>query len=365
MDKKIVKIIGIVVGVFVIFIIFLLLLSSCSKKKLDYNKLQDNMVAAARSYYQSKPDDLPKEDGDSRNIQLKKLVSEGYMEDPSKTFKNNDLSCDGSVTVTNNYGNFLYSPSLTCGKEYKSQLLKDKVIDDSLVESGVGLYETKDQYIFRGEVNNNYVKFQNSAKLFRIIRINEDGTIRLIEESGMDSMAWDDRYNPLELTSTGVNDYIVNNINSRIKDEIKKYYNDSSVWPESIKAYIVTQDLCIGKRSKQDITKDGSTECAVKLANQQLGLLNVYEYLIASLDNNCNSTTAVSCSNYNWLATFKKRFWTVTGDVNDTAKVYRVSSSISSSMCSNSYYVNTVFNISDKVQYVAGEGTKENPYVFR
>ena len=36
MDKKIVKIIGIVVGVFILLIVILLLVSACSKKKLDY-----------------------------------------------------------------------------------------------------------------------------------------------------------------------------------------------------------------------------------------------------------------------------------------------------------------------------------------
>lgn len=365
MDKKIVKIIGIVVGVFVVLIILLLLIAACSKKKLDYNKIQDSMVKAAKSYYQAKPDDLPKEDGDTRSIKLEKLISEGYMEEPAKTYKNDELSCDGSVTITNNYGNFLYSPSLTCGKDYRSLLLKDKLIEDSLVESGVGLYEQGDEYVYRGEVSNNFVKFPGQNKLFRVLRINEDGTIRLFEVVGLDNEKWDDRYNPMKSTGSGVNDYLINNLNSRIKDTVKNYYNDSTVWPESVKAYIVTQDLCVGKRSEADITKDGSTECMVKLVNQQLGLLNVYEYMQASLDNNCTSTKAISCENYNWLGTYRKRIWTVTGDANDSSRAYYVFQTINSSMCNNSYSVNTVFNISDKVQYISGTGTEQDPYIFR
>ena len=34
-------------------------------------------------------------------------------------------------------------------------------------------------------------------------------------------------------------------------------------------------------------------------------------------------------------------------------------------MCNNSYSANAVFNISDKVTYVSGDGTAGNPYVFR
>ena len=165
-----------------------------------------------------------------------------------------------------------------------------------------------------------------------------------MEVVGLDNEKWDDRYNPMKSTGSGVNDYLINNLNSRIKDTVKNYYNDSTVWPESVKAYIVTQDLCVGKRSEADITKDGSTECMVKLVNQQLGLLNVYEYMQASLDNNCTSTKAISCENYNWLGTYRKRIWTVTGDANDSSRAYYVFQTINSSMCNNSYSVNTVFN---------------------
>ena len=365
MDKKMLKIIGIVVGVFVLLFILLFIISACSKKKLDYNKIQDTMILAAKSYYQANKDEMPREDGDTRNIALKKLINDGYMEEPSKTYKNEDLVCDGSVTVSNNNGFYYFSTSLTCGKDYKSQLLKDKVIDDSLVESGVGLYEVGDQYIFKGEVNNNFVKFPGQNKLFRIMRINDNGTIRLFEHVGLDNEQWDNRYNPFKGTMTGINDYIANNLNSRIKDTIKNYYNDSTVWPDQVRSYIVTQNLCMGKRSDADITKNGETECAVQLENQQLGLLNVYEYLQASLDNNCTSTRSISCSNYNWLSTYSKRIWTVTGDADDTSRVYYLFQTITTSMCNNSYSVNTVFNISDKVQYVSGSGTESDPYIFR
>lgn len=368
MDKKMVKIIGIVVGIFVFLIIILFVISSCSKKKLDYNKIQDSMIASAKQYYSQHQDDLPREDGDTKNINLKKLISEGYMEDPVKTYKDDTLNCDGSITVSNNNGYYLYSPSLTCGKNYKSQLLSDKIIEDSLVDTGIGLYEVGDQYIYKGEVDNNFVRFANHDKLFRIIRINSDGTIRLFEhqQAGEDSkVEWDDRYNPEKSQNTGINDYVVpGGISSRVKDAIKDYYI-SATWPDDMKAYIVTQELCMNKRSEADITKDGSTECAKKLANQQLGLINVYEFLSASLDNNCNSTAAIACQNYNWLAKYSKRIWTMNGDANDSTKVWFMFSTINKANASAPRYTNVVFNTSDKVTYIQGTGTIDNPYVIR
>ena len=369
MDKKMLKILGIVIAVFVVLIIIIFLVSSCSKKKLDYNKIQDAMIAGAKSYYNNHKDDLPKEDGDTKSIKMAKLISDGFMEEPSKTYKDKTIVCDGSITVANNNGYYLYSPSLTCGKNYRSKLLKDKLIEDSLVEEeGIGLYEQGNEYVYRGEVTNNYVRFAGRDKLFRIIRINDDNTIRLFEDMQNSEelrVSWDDRYNPYKLSYTGINEYMVDGINSRVKETIQNYYNNGTVWPDDVKAYIVTQELCIGKRGTEDITKDGSTECSIKLANQQFGLINIYEYLQASLDKNCNSTSAPSCQNYNWLAKYQKRFWTVNGDANNTTKVWYIAQTANESNANSPKFCNVVFNVSERVTYISGEGTRENPYVIR
>ena len=365
MDKKILKIAAIVAGVFIFLIVILFLISACSKKKFDFYKLQDKMLASAKSYYQSKPDELPRDDGDTRTIALKKLIDAGFMEEPAKMFKDDSISCDGSVTVTNNNGYYLYSPSLTCGKDHRTQLLVDKMLEDSLVESGIGLYEVGDEYIYKGDVKNNFVKFAGQNKLFRIMRVNADGTYRLFEHDGIDTEVWDDKFNATKGNNVGYNDYVINNLNSDIKDRVKAYYNDASVWPDQVKAYIVTQDLCMGKRLEADITKDGSTECSVKLAKQQLGLINVYEYMQASLDENCNSTRSASCQNHNWYANYRDRIWTINGDANDTSKVWYMFQTINSSSASTYHSLYAVFNISDKVTYVTGDGTEGNPYVIR
>ena len=249
------------------------------------------------------------------------------------------------------------------------QYHKDKAKEDSLVEDqGVGLYEIGDDFIYRGEVKNNYVRFAGKDKLFRIIRFSEDdNTVRLFEDMQVGEelrVPWDDRFNPYRSDYTGINDYMVDSINSRVKDTLQNYYN-SAVWPDDMKAYIVTQDLCVGKRSKEDITKDGSTECSVKLANQQFGLLNVYEYLQASLDKNCNSTTAIACQNYNWFATYAKKVWTVNGDPDNTSKVWYILQTVNQSNANSPKFCNVVFNISDKVTYISGDGTHDNPYVIR
>lgn len=363
MDQKMMKtLIGIIAG-FAVFILILFLISSCSKKTYTHKELESKMMEVAKSYFETKKDELPKEDKDTKTLTLKKMISDGKIEELTKLFDKDDANCDGHVTVTNNNGYYVYTPYLNCGKKYESIYLKDKIIENSLTESSVGLYKINNQYIMKGEVKNNYVLMAN--QLFRIIRVNEDGTIRLLQVDGLKRQVWDDRFNPDTNFISGINEYYYNSLNSRIKDAVENYYNDSSVWADENKAYIVNSDLCIGKRSNEDHTRDGSTECSKKLNNQPFGLLAVYEIMQASLDENCNNTIAKACRNYNWISNIEEVLWTVTSDTERSHYVYILDKIPTITNASSYSNLNVVFNITDKAIYVSGDGTEENPYVFK
>ena len=69
-------------------------------------------------------------------------------------------------------------------------VLKDTILgasNSNIVTSGDGLYDqtvgSNKTYYYKGAVENNYVKFAD--KVFRIVRINEDGTIRLITQDNV------------------------------------------------------------------------------------------------------------------------------------------------------------------------------------
>ncbi len=207
MDQKMMKTLGMVIAGFVVFILVLFFISSCSGGKYTYEKLQEKMLVIAKNYYEGNEKELPSQDKDTRSYTLKKMISDGKIEELTELFDNENIKCDGNVTVTNNNGHYLYTPYLSCGKDYQTTYLKDKIVENSLVESGPGLYETADSYIFRGDVKNNYVSF--SGKTFRIIRINDDGTIRLIDNVGISEVIWDSKYNTNVKDSRGVNDYVV------------------------------------------------------------------------------------------------------------------------------------------------------------
>lgn len=363
MDQKLMKTLGIIIAGFIVFILILFLISSCTNTKYTYEKLQEKMMNVAKDYYTNNDKELPSQDKDTRTYTLKKMISDGRIEELTELFDDENIKCDGNVTVTNNNGFYYYTPYLTCGKDYHTTYLKDKIIEDSLVESGPGLYETASEYIFKGDVKNNYVSFAN--KTFRIIRINEDNTIRLIDNDGLSEVVWDSKYNVNVHDGNGVNDYVVSdNLYANLKLVSDNYYNNNNVWNDENRSYITTQTLCIGKRSTSDITKNGETECSVKLENQLLGSLAVYEYMQASLDANCLNTISTACTNYNWFTSIANSFWSVTSDVEQSDTTFSFYKKPIKTLCNSYNHLNVVFNLTNNVVYVSGDGTKENPYVF-
>lgn len=368
MDKRMIRTIEVITGIFLIFIIFLFIISSCSGgRTYTFESLQKKMLTITKNYYLNHEDELPKEDKGYKTYTLKKMISDGSLKEVTELFKDDNMKCDGSVTVSNNNGYYIYSPYLNCssGKtKYESTYLNKKIIETSLVEQGFGLYQDNDEYYFRGEGDKNYVKFDSKDELYRIIGINADQTIRLLQATTETDVAWDDRYNTEYISKTGINEFYNNSIDSRIKETLTKEYNDSNKWPDEIKAFIVTQDLCVGKRAENDATKNGSTECSAKVENQMFGLIAAYEYLRASLDKNCIYTTDDACQNYNWLGNLNRNTWTLTADVKDSKSVYKLSTILYSTDAINSTYSNVVFNISDKTMYTSGTGTQSDPYVI-
>lgn len=360
MNEKTIKILGGVIAGFVIVIIILFLLSSCSKGSMTYEKLEKKMMKVAQDYFEKNEKELPSQDGDTKTYTLKKMISDGKIDELEELFDREDIKCDGNITVSNNGGYYLYTPYLNCGKDYETKYLKDKIIEDSLVESGAGLYEVKDEYIMKGEVKNNYISFDGET--YRIIRINEDGSIRVIKQNGILKQVWDNRYNADFKSASGINEYTYNGLDSRIKENIEKYYKEE--FDDSKKGYILSQTLCTGKRTKDDITKDGSTECSQKLENQPFGLIAIYEYMQASLDDDCNKLTDKVCKNYNWLATFETSFWTITANSEMSKQAYLISYNVSPANCNNSSSINVVFNFDPKLTYSTGTGTQEDPYVI-
>lgn len=359
MDEKLKKIIIYVSAGFVLLFIILFLISSCQGKRMTYDKYVTKMESVAKAYFESHEDELPTEDKKTSEYTLKEMIENKQIEDYIKVFGDESIKCEGSVTVTNNNGYYLYTPELDCGEKFSTKTLAKKIIEDNLVESGQGLYEMFNEYVFRGDRINNYATFAGQS--WRIISIGEDGNIYLLQEKSNNQCIWDNHYNS-EINSLGLNIYYQDGDKpSSLKECLGDLYKET--FTEKLRSFIPTQTVCYGARSDSDTSTDSSTECSKTIDNEPVNLIAVYEYLRATIDEECVNIDSGSCNNYNWLADTKATY-TITPSTHRSDKVFYKGSGITISSATNYMPVLLKISIDGKINYVSGDGSSEKPYVI-
>lgn len=366
--EKLKKPMLIVCGGFVILFLFMFIISGCKRKNYTSEEFVIFLREKTKTYYSNNTSSLPQINGGKLSVSIATIV-----EKQEKYLK--DTTCSGSIDIINNNGNYMYIPNINCTDGYVTQKLADYLINKDVVNSSNGLYQLNDTYIYKGDNVNNFIIFNN--QLYRILKINSDGTLRIIETdlivkksskktefktSRRTSAKWDDRYNPEKNYTTGFNDIIRDNINSRIKDTLDNIYEND--FTEESKAYIVPQSLCIGKRSLTETINDGSIECANILEGQYVGLLALYEFFNASLDASCIDYKSSACFNYNYLSSMISTFWTITAVSENTYDVFKIGNTIIDATANSTATPKVVLNLSNEVRFSKGEGTNENPYII-
>ena len=358
-DKRIKIYFGITIGIILLLIMILFTLKLMTNTKISSKEFESRLKTAATKYYKKEKDKLPKINGEKVYISIDNLVSKGYIKSPSKLLKKGN-TCTGGVNISNNNGYYLYQPVINC-KDYNTDLLYKRILKDNPVTNyRDGLYKVNDYYLFRGENLNNYVSFAN--KNWRILRINKDNTIRIILIDSLESVTWDNRYNIDKKESSGKNNFEI----SRIKQTLIDYFNNKrgNIFTNEVKPLIVPTELCIGAKNELSTSMDGTVECSKKTEKMALGLLQVNEYPIISLDENCKQLFDTSCRNYNFLAKLYG-FWTLTADSKSTYEAYKIDGTVRSMITSSYSQPRLVLNITADALYSKGTGTENDPYIIK
>ena len=94
----------------------------------------------------------------------------------SSSASSNGSSTAGTMKTTTNLSSVYYVVSATSSSYTYKQITSNKNITEALLASTEDDYGTS--YYFRGAVKNNYVQFAN--KCWRIVRINGDGSVKLV-----------------------------------------------------------------------------------------------------------------------------------------------------------------------------------------
>lgn len=360
LDKKLINKLAIALIAIVAIVVIIIVAKLMVGTKTSYENIEKLMVKAAKEYYTENETGINsfKEVNNNKiSVNIETLVESKYLKDLSKLVKDKDATCKGSVSAKMNNGYILYTPELDCGI-YKTKKL-NSVITSVTVDSGNGLYLVGDSYVYRGEKLNNNIKF--AGKDWLIMRVNADGTMKLLETTKREKIEWDDRYNIEAEGRTGINDFNV----SRIKDALIELYDDKKEFSDNDKSYIVPQTLCIGKRGANETKNDNSVECSNVVENWMIGLVTVSDYMTASLDTNCKYYYDGQCANYNYFADITSSYWSITADSTKTSKVFKLTSTPTLTLASNEAGIRAVILLDSDSIYVKGDGSLENPYIFK
>ena len=242
-----------------------------------------------------------------------------------------------------------------------------------------GLYASTDTntgkptYYFRGNVINNYVKF--AGQTWRIVRVNEDGTIRIVMQDGINSnanIAFNSNYNNYTYmyytnsqAKTTLESWYQTNIGS--KADLAKNVASGAYYCEQAKAKY-SDSYTSGSATMTTYNKytpdfkcssDGNSKGVV---NASVGLLSYDEVVYAGGYYGQNNR------NY-YLYNSAIVWWTMSpqgfSDSNFYSWVWRITESgnITIGVVGYSSRLRAVLNLTADTQISDGDGTKENPFI--
>ncbi len=391
MDKKLIRLLLILIGLIVFVIIFFSLINRKDRRQVfEYSKAEERLIDATKDYIKDNPEVAPKE-GNPVIIAETELVQKGYLKEMSEAYQG-EFSCNDIFVEVYYIDKDLYSyvPHMDCGAEGSNIKLSSKVIKDNEygVVSGTGMYGLTSNgfvtdennlygmsgssdlsYVFRGgqeDLLKNYVLLGNM--LWRIVEIDKNDNMLLIYSINLDgNEPWDTRFN-IELDEdVGINDYIREGLKSDIYQTLESFYagkadlRGNQEFSYLIRTMTVPMDVCIGKRSLEDEGYDGSIECNEKIEDQNTTLLPAYMFMRASLDENCKTVVSESCQNYNYLSKMG-RYWMVTTNTDKSNMCYVADDVGTLLQCERNSGVKPLILLSSNALYQSGSGTVTDPY---
>ncbi len=206
-----------------------------------------------------------------------------------------------------------------------------ELVQDLLETSPDGTYEYMGGTYLRGAQDSNYIWFDGF--LWRIMGINEDGSIRMITQENVTAIPWGVSNTALDYDNSYVNDWLNNYFYPKLKN----------------KDLLINSTWCSEKSNDFNSMR---TTCTNNLSKIQrpVGLLSMDEYNLASR----NSSYLVNSQHY----------WTLTSQVAGDVYIVNVTGPTNFYPCSNSYGVRPVINLIDSTTISSGTGTLQDPFVI-
>ncbi len=226
---------------------------------------------------------------------------------------------------------YYYSKQNTKLKKESITLAGNILANNKVTKEETGLHQDKDGYYFKGKVENNYVKFAN--RYFRIIRINNDNTTKLISEDNASIFMWGD--------DTAYKNSNLNIWLTKTENEYSGIYYDTI--PE-------TKQFLTRTKYSEDNLLDEKVKEGKKEYQDHITTLTINDYIKASGKN--------SYLNNN------KYFWLIGHDKENMNLYVDEDGNVESGANYESFGIRAVVTLKKDIKTISGDGTIDNPYII-
>ena len=207
----------------------------------------------------------------------------------------------------------------------KVALLANEITSKSeIVYEGSGLYINGGNYIYKGEVENNYLRYNDL--LWRIVRINNDDTIEIVLDDYINVLNWDNKKT----------NYLESNIYDYLNEYFIKYIN---------KDMLNKYSICTDKFDELS-----SITCDNKDNESCVNLLDVTNFLNSIVDGK------------SFLSKNEEIYWL--RDAGSESVWHTNGYNVSKSEGSNFYEVRPSVVLKPTTTYYSGKGTIDEPFVI-
>ena len=323
-------------------------------------------------------------------------VKPSHFPNKSDGYEVESVKCNGKETSFDNYNWKLTLPNtneeeITCEFVFRdTQTLANKILSSNTLITDTptlttssnntsdksGLYKSTDTntgkptYYFRGNVENNYASF--AGQTWRIVRVNEDGTIRIIMQDGINSnanIAFNSNYNNYTYmyytnseAKTTLESWYQANIGS--KADLAKNVASGNYYCEQAKTKAESSWISGNANMILYSSYTPDFKCATDgngkgIVNANIGLLTYDEVVYAG--GYCNQ---INSNYYLYNSTY---FLTISpaGFDGSYARVWDMfAGPLSGPYVSSVRCLRPVLNLTANTKISDGDGTKENPFVI-
>lgn len=195
---------------------------------------------------------------------------------------------------------------------------------------GDGLYSVGSEFIFKGSSVNNYLMY--SGLLWRIVKINNDGSINLVTDKNMNEFMWG---------TTGAN-YST----SQVRKWLNKTDDNTGIFYRNLynpETYLKNNLICL-----DTVSSLSNFKCEKTLRDDYVGMLTINDYTNSIVDEG----TYLNINDEYWLSTMA-----------DSGNVWFVDSDkVSKTELTDSYGIRPTVTLNATVSYESGDGSINNPY---